>query len=183
MNTKKQQKIDELDRLIGISREVITDTEVDEVIEDTQEKQLPLPAETKDLIEIDISVPNFIDDVRADYHSTRQTLKGLIGKAEKALEGIMLVANEGEHPRAYEVASTLIKTIADVSKDLLELQKTVRELSSPPGEGNNNTGDESSPNNPKVAMVGSFEQLLDMLDKVEEKKKDDGAIDGSSSRS
>ena len=49
-------------------------------------------------------------------------------KGNDAIDGILALAKEGEHPRAYEGAGQLIKTVADVSKDLLELQEKLKKI-------------------------------------------------------
>ena len=52
----------------------------------------------------------------------------LIEKGQEAIQGILDIAKEGQHPRAYEVAGQLIKTIADTNKDLLDLSKKVKDV-------------------------------------------------------
>jgi hypothetical protein len=64
------------------------------------------------------------DQVRQDFDSARKNMKELISKGFESLDGIMRVAEAGDSPRAYEVASILIKTISEVNTDLMNMHKT-----------------------------------------------------------
>ena len=57
-------------------------------------------------------------------------MRDLIKTGNNAIEGILNVASEGEHPRAYEVAAQLIKVVADTNKDLVDLHKKVKDIKS-----------------------------------------------------
>lgn len=67
------------------------------------------------------------DQVRQDFDSARKNMKELISKGFESLDGIMKVAEAGDSPRAYEVASILIKTISEVNSDLIQMHKTTAE--------------------------------------------------------
>ena len=67
-----------------------------------------------------------------DYKYGRETLYGLVERGQDAIDGILDLCKETEHPRAYEVAGQLIKTVADVSKDLLELQEKLKKIKDVP---------------------------------------------------
>ncbi len=75
-----------------------------------------------------IEVP---DDPQKDYEYTRGNLYSLIEKGQEAINGILELAQESGHPRAYEVAGQLIKSVGDVSDKLLDLQKKMKDLDSP----------------------------------------------------
>jgi hypothetical protein len=64
-----------------------------------------------------------------DYNLTRQTLTSLIKKGTEVVEDINTLAKHSEQPRAYEVLATLLKTVAETSKDLYDLQKKKKEMS------------------------------------------------------
>jgi len=97
------------------------------------------------------------NDVEKDYTSVRKNLRGLIDRGFEAVDGIMKVAEESEHPRAYEVAAQMLKTVADANKDLLEMHKKVKELESAEGPS-------SVTNNQTNAIyVGSSSELLDII--------------------
>lgn len=70
-----------------------------------------------------------------DFEAARNNIASLIAKGEEAVDGILHLAKEAEHPRAYEVASTLIKTMVEANKDLLELHKKKKELEKEDYEG------------------------------------------------
>ena len=69
-----------------------------------------------------------VTKVEDDFDQARNTLRNLITKGEAALDGMMDVARQSDHPRAYEVAGPVIKTVGETAKDLLALQKTKKEL-------------------------------------------------------
>jgi hypothetical protein len=63
-----------------------------------------------------------------DYEYARTNMYDIIEKGQEALSGILEVATMSQHPRSYEVAATLIKTLSDANKDLLQLAKTKKEI-------------------------------------------------------
>ncbi len=67
-------------------------------------------------------------DVEKDYEYTRANLYSLIEKGQESLNGIMELAGESASPRAYEVAGQIIKSVADTTDKLMELQKKVKEI-------------------------------------------------------
>ena len=68
------------------------------------------------------------DKINNDYDYSRETLYELIEKGKDALENMIEVARESEHPRAYEVLSGLIKNVADVNDKLQDLNKKQKQL-------------------------------------------------------
>jgi hypothetical protein len=80
------------------------------------------PEEKKDLVGIDLP------DQESDYQLSRNTFRELIRKGNLAIDDMQELARQSEHPRTYEVYATLIKTIADVTKDLYDLQKKTKDL-------------------------------------------------------
>jgi hypothetical protein len=67
-------------------------------------------------------------DQENDYQLARQTMRKLLMKGETTLDDLIELSKNSEHPRTYEVAGQFMKTMSDVSKDLLNLQKQVKEL-------------------------------------------------------
>lgn len=63
-----------------------------------------------------------------DFNTARENITRLIQRGEEAVDGILRLASESEQPRAYEVASTLIKNMVEANKDLLDLHKQKKEL-------------------------------------------------------
>ena len=107
--------------------------------------------ETKDLV-----VPQD-KDPEIDFETGRKNLYNLIDKGNEAIDGILNLAKEGEHPRAYEVAGQLIKTVSEVSQNLLDLQDKLKKVKEVP-----NTGPKNVTN---ALFVGSTTELQKMLKK------------------
>ena len=78
------------------------------------------------------SVPRVEDknktDIENDYKFSRDNYYDLIQKGQEAIEGILEIAKEGQHPRAYEVAGQLITNVAQTVDKLQDLQKKLKEL-------------------------------------------------------
>lgn len=68
------------------------------------------------------------DMVENDFDFARGNLLNIIMKGGEAVDDMLDFARQSQHPRSYEVLSTLLKTMADANKDLLTLQKTKKEL-------------------------------------------------------
>lgn len=95
--------------------------------------------------------------IQDDFEYARGNMINAIEKGQEALNGILEVAGMSQHPRAYEVAATLVKATVDASKDLMELSKRKKDLDKPV-EG------ESGPNRVTNNMfVGTTAELLKML--------------------
>jgi hypothetical protein len=69
-----------------------------------------------------------VSDSEEDYKYSRKKLKNLIDKAEESLERLIVVADEAEHPRAYEVLAGMLQTTSDMTDKLMNLQKKRKEL-------------------------------------------------------
>jgi len=67
-------------------------------------------------------------DTQTDYDLTRQTIRALMRKGEEALDELLFVAKQSESPRAYEVVAGMIKNISEVTKELIDLQKKMKDL-------------------------------------------------------
>ena len=96
------------------------------------------------------------NDIGKDYEYTRGNLYSLIEKGQEAINGIMEVAGESASPRAYEVAGQLIKSVADSTDKLMDLQKKVKEI-----EEDNPKTQNTVTNN--ALFVGSTSELSKML--------------------
>ena len=97
------------------------------------------------------------DDVKKDYEYTRANVYCLIEKGQEAINGIMELAGESASPRAYEVAGQLIKSVADTTDKLADLQKKLKDLE----EDNGKKGPTNVTNN--AMFVGSTADLQKML--------------------
>ena len=96
------------------------------------------------------------DDVQKDYKYTRGQLYSLIEKGQEAINGIMEVAGEGASPRAYEVAGQLIKSVADSTDKLMDLQKKMKDIDEESTKTPNNVTN-------NALFVGSTSELSKLL--------------------
>jgi hypothetical protein len=95
------------------------------------------------------------EDVDKDYEYQRENFYNLVEKGSAAIDGILELAKESEHPRTYEVAGNLIKQVAEVTEKLGDLQEKMRKLKEVPS---------NAPKNVTNALfVGSTKELQTML--------------------
>ena len=118
-------------------------------------------------------VPRKIDenktDIDNDYTHSRDNYYNLIDKGNQAIDGILDIAKEGQHPRAYEVAGQLIGQVAQTVDKLQDLQKKLKDLKELPKSANTQIKN--------ALFVGSTNELQKMLNR----KKEDEIIEGESS--
>ena len=96
-----------------------------------------------------------LEDTDADYKYQRENFYNLVETGQDAIEGILEIAKESEHPRTYEVAGNLIKQVAEVTEKLGELQEKMKRLKEVPN---------TAPKNVTNALfVGSTAELQKML--------------------
>jgi hypothetical protein len=94
-------------------------------------------------------------DIDNDYKYQRENFYNLIERGQDAIDGILDLARESEHPRSYEVAGNLIKQVAEVTEKLGDLQTKMKKLKEVPN---------SAPQNVTNALfVGSTAELQKML--------------------
>lgn len=96
-----------------------------------------------------------------DYNYSRENFYNLIERGQDAITGILDLAKESEHPRTYEVAGQLIKTVSEVTERLIDLQEKMRKLKEVPDKGPTNVTN--------ALFVGSTKELQALL-----KNKSDG---------
>ena len=101
------------------------------------------------------ALKNVTNDVDKDYDYTRANLYSLIEKGQESLNGILELAGESASPRAYEVAGQIIKSVADTTDKLMELQKKVKEIDEDKGKPTQVTNN--------AVFVGSTSDLSKML--------------------
>ena len=68
------------------------------------------------------------EEQSSDYKYSREVFYGLVERGQDAIEGILDIARESEHPRVYEVAGQLIKTVSETTEKLIDLQAKMKEL-------------------------------------------------------
>jgi hypothetical protein len=105
---------DKLDELLDINNEA------EEVVKTTNKQLIPRDDKGR--------FSERRGEQQVDYKYTRNTLYGLVERGQDAIEGILDLAKESEHPRTYEVAGQLIKTVSETSEKLLQIQKMMDDL-------------------------------------------------------
>ena len=136
---------------------------------------------SKEIVKQDFkpAVPRKEDDKKADvdndYKYSRENYYNLIERGQEAIEGILDIAREGQHPRAYEVAGQLIGQVGQTVDKLQDLQKKLKDLKELPKTANANIKN--------ALFVGSTAELQKMLNKktVEtnsERKKENENFEG-----
>ena len=96
------------------------------------------------------------NEVEKDYEYTRANLYSIIEKGQEAINGIMEVAGESASPRAYEVAGQLIKSVADSTDKLMDLQKKMKDIDEESTKTQNNVTN-------NALFVGSTSELSKLL--------------------
>jgi len=92
-----------------------------------------------------------LDHADADYKYSRENFYSLVERGQDAIDGILEVAKEGEHPRAYEVVGQLIKNVAEVTEKLVDLQDKMKKLKEVP--------DHAPKNVTNALFIGSTKEL------------------------
>ena len=95
-------------------------------------------------------------DLKSAYDQTKDNLQDLISQGMEAMDDMLQIAKEGQHPRAFEVYGTLLKNVVDANKELLNVQKQMREME--------NAGKKAGPTNiDKAVFVGTPSELNKLL--------------------
>ena len=102
--------------------------------------------------------------LHSDFETARQNIKDMIHTGMEAVDGIMKVAIAGDSPRAYEVASLLLKTISDINKDLIDIHKKTNDAEKEKITNINTTNNS--------IYVGSTTDLQNILNKSRSQNKD-----------
>ena len=130
--------------------------------EDTEEK-----FEISEIPQIEVSSSQIVNDTETDIEYSRDKMKSLIDQSCEAINHMMALASDSEHPRAFEVLSTMIKHTSEMSQDLIKLQKTRKDITQ------EKSGPSSTTTNNSI-FVGSTTELQKYLKKNND---DDETID------
>ena len=107
-------------------------------------------------VSLPVSESDLNNDLKDAYEQTKDNLQDLIDQGKDAMEEILQIAKEGQHPRAFEVYGSLLKNVVDANKELLNVQKQMREME--------NAGKKSGPTNiDKAVFVGTPSDLNKLL--------------------
>lgn len=110
--------------------------------------------------EVEVIKPKVSDnrdyDIESDYKYARENLYNAIERGTDALDELVELAKQSQSPRAFEIVGQMIKTLTDANKDLLEVQKKVKDLKQ--------EEQRKGPNNVTNALfVGNTAELQKML--------------------
>ena len=134
---------------------------------DILDEILDIEESTAELVEkkpdtLTVKRDDTLDDVDTDYKYQRENFYNLIERGQDAIDGILEVAKQSDHPRSYEVAGNLISQVADITEKLGRLQASMKRLKEVPN---------NAPKNVTNALyVGSTAELQKLLKKDKEKK-------------
>ena len=139
---------DKLNEVLNIADKVLEKKEEKNPLEIANEPPKPVAPENA--------------EVDTDFDTGRNELYKMLEKGNTAIDGILNLAKEGEHPRAYEVAGQLIKTQSEVAQNLLDLRDKLKKIKDVK---------ELGPKNVTNALfVGSTTELQKMIKKNKDKK-------------
>ena len=139
---------DKLNEVLNIADKVLEKKEEKNPLELTVEPPKPIAPENK--------------DVDTDFETGRNELYKMLEKGNTAIDGILNLAKEGEHPRAYEVAGQLIKTQSEIAQNLLDLQDKIKKIKDIKGEVPKSVTN--------ALFVGSTTELQKLIKKNKDKK-------------
>jgi hypothetical protein len=133
---------------------------------DILDEILDIEESTAELVEkkpdtLTVKRDDTLDDIDTDYKYQRENFYNLIERGQDAIDGILEVAKQSDHPRSYEVAGNLISQVADITEKLGRLQASMKRLKEVPN---------NAPKNVTNALyVGSTAELQKLLKKDKEK--------------
>ena len=116
-----------------------------------EEKKEKLP-----VIQAHYNDPDLKQDLTDAYQQSKENLQEIIDQGKEAMEEILNIAKAGQHPRAFEVYGTLLKNMVDANKELLGIQKQIRDMDAKKKETTNTNID-------KAIFVGSTTELSKLL--------------------
>ncbi len=99
--------------------------------------------------------------VEADAQTARNNIRSLLKTGNRAIEELATVARDSQHPRAYEVMAGMLKNLAEMNKDLLDIEKKKQELTG------TKPSESKDVNIDKAVFVGSTAELMKLLNKKE----------------
>ena len=145
----------ELDKTLGILNDVETLQNEPWNYEDKTKEYTPRIKSPDDYKRNKVVSVDKSQDIESDYEYQRQNFYNLVEKGTDAIEGILELAKESEHPRTYEVAGNLIKQVAEVTEKLGDLQEKMKKLKEVP--------DNAPKNVTNALFVGSTAELQKIL--------------------
>ena len=149
---------------MGINESLSNTLNIDHVSANVSSKEI-INVEEKDLTKIpkeETAIPTegLGNDAAEDYQLSRNVLRNLIQKGNAAIEDVHRLADQQESARGYEVLSTLIKTVAETTKDLYDIQKKTKDLK---GYDKKDKLDETNITVDRAVFVGTTAELLKQI--------------------
>jgi len=120
-----------------------------EPLKEVKQEKLPV-------IQQNYDDPDMKQDLTDAYQQSKENLQAIIDQGKEAMDEILQIAKVGQHPRAFEVYGTILKNMVDANKELLAIQKQMREMDGKIKESTNTTID-------KAIFVGSTSELSKLL--------------------
>lgn len=155
---------DNLSNVLGIEHKVIEEKEVRQEIIPYEIPEEPIDTGK---------------DQEDDYRLARRVLRNLITKGNDAIDEISQIARQNESARGYEVVSTLIKTVADTTKDLYNVQKMTKDLKGPdPDTDPRRKNTEGNISVENAVFVGSAAELLSAIKNKKKEEEEGNTIEG-----
>jgi hypothetical protein len=109
-----------------------------------------------EIVTVKYNEPDIKQDLTDAYQQSKENLQEIIDQGKEAMDEILQIAKAGQHPRAFEVYGTLLKNMVDANKELLNIQKTMRDMDGKKrGEGDTKID--------KAIFVGSTAELNKFL--------------------
>jgi hypothetical protein len=111
---------------------------------------------SSEVVTVNYNDPDMKQDLTDAYQQSKENLQEIIDQGKEAMDEILQIAKAGQHPRAFEVYGTLLKNMVDANKELLNIQKTIRDMDGKKkGEGDTKID--------KAIFVGSTAELNKLL--------------------
>ena len=119
------------------------------------EEPKKVPVENKTWSITPVSPPNLDEDLTTAYNQSKDNLQDIIDQGKEAMEDILKIAKESEHPRAFEVFGGILKNVVEANKELIAMQKQMREMDKKKEVNNTNID--------KAIFVGSTTELSKII--------------------
>jgi hypothetical protein len=110
---------------------------------------------TQPIVTTHYNKPDVEQDLTDAYQQSKENLQEIIDSGKDAMEEILQIAKAGQHPRAFEVYGGILKNLVDANKELLGIQKQMRDMDKKKETNNTNID--------KAIFVGSTSELSKFL--------------------
>jgi len=128
------------------------DKNMEQIFDVTTKAVTPPVVKKETLPAVKVTETELEEDLVDAYEQTKTNLQDLIDQGKSAMDEILEIAKAGQHPRAFEVYGTLLKNVVDANKELLAVQKQMRDM-------DKKAAPSGSTNIDKAIFVGSTSEL------------------------